>query len=147
MLRENQFGITMPDGARRAPLVSALTGKQLEPGDMTLTLPGTRYVVGVKAMEWKRLKPAQRQAMKEEWAREVPRQEPSLEGDLVEQDYEAMTADELRSLAAERGVDLAGRGRGKEGIIQALRADDVRAQFRTEIEPEAITVSENSEGE
>lgn len=125
-LNSTQYGERLPDGSVRKPEVSALSGRPLVPGDPRITLG--RFIIGVTASEWHNMSKAERVAMKAEWEQAlstVPEPEPLAQAGP---DYDAMTVQELRQLAEGRGVDLSGRTR-KEDIVQALRAEDVRARF------------------
>lgn len=120
MLHETQIG---RDGAK--PEASAISGKALTPEDAYIGING--YWVGVKARELASMTPAEQKALRDEWASKLPAAK-AQPAEPDQPDYDAMTLDDLKSLATERGVDMAGR-RSKEDFRQALRVADVTTRF------------------
>src|SRR5690606_5747860 len=112
MLSERQYGTVYPDGVVTEPELSALSGRRLEPGDVTIQIGA--YRIGVTATEWRRLTPDQQAILRADWEHQLPAAAPEAQ-DVV--DYNAMTLDELKAHAGERGVDLTGR-RSKESVVQ-----------------------------
>ncbi len=119
MLHENMYG-----DAKRRPLNSALSGKTLDfsAGDPSFTING--YRIGVKASEWRAATPEQKAAAKAEWAANLPAKAAS---DAPEKPaYDSMSLADLKALAEQRGVDIAGRT-SKSSITQALTFADLQA--------------------
>lgn len=122
MLHESQYG---RDGMK--PERSAISGRALAPEDVYTSING--YKVGVKAVEWRNMSRVEKDALRAEWTANLPSAPGSanpIEPDAP--DYDAMTMAELKTLAADRGVDIGGRS-SKEDVRQALRVADVAARF------------------
>jgi hypothetical protein len=122
MLHESQYG---RDGMK--PERSAISGRALAPEDVYTSVNG--YKIGVKAVEWRNMSRAEKDALRAEWEANLPAgagRASSAEPDAP--DYDALSMDELKALASERGVEISGR-RSKDDIRQALRVADVTARF------------------
>jgi len=116
----------------RKPERCAISGRALNPEDVYFKVNGR--LLGVKPREWKLLSDAEKSAMRGHWATEVPAAEVTVVG-VVSPVYEDMSLEELKALATERGVDIAGK-RSKTDIANALRVADVGAKFTSVIEAE-----------
>lgn len=119
-LHEKQMG---QNGQK--PERCALSGRALLPEDIYFKVNG-RYL-GVKPRERKLLSASEWEAMMSKWEGEVPAAGAAIVG-IVSPVYEEMSLEELKTLANERGVDIAGK-RSKTDIANALRVADVAGKF------------------
>src|SRR4051812_45898406 len=97
-LHESQYG---RDGLPAEN--SAISGKKLEAGDAFFQING--YSVGIKAREMHAITDAEFNALRAEWANNLPAAKAVVEPEVPV--YEDLTFEELKALANERGVDIA----------------------------------------
>lgn len=115
MLQEAQIG---RNGAK--PEASAISGRALNPEDVYFRVNGN--TLGITAREFNNIHPVEFDALKVSWAEELPAVRRAEPTPLI--DYDAMSYTDLKALAEERGVDIAGK-RSKEALIPVLRVADV----------------------
>lgn len=130
-ISKDQLGVRTEDGRTRAPVQSVLSGRLLSPGDVFLNFPGKSFFVGVTAEEWRGLTVGERRALKDEWRRELPTDQPVVEEAVQsrgEQLYESMSLADLKKEATARKLDMSGR-RSKAEHVSALIAADIRERF------------------
>lgn len=131
MLNHTQYGERDADGrVVRLPENSAITGRPLEPGDVTVRL-ATGHLVGVKAREWRATRPNERQALRQTWQAQLAAVAAATAQVLAGPDYDSKTNAQLDALALERGVDMTGAAR-KEDKIARLRSADVGERFASD---------------
>lgn len=119
-LHEKQIG---QNGLK--PERCAISQRALLPEDIYFKANG-RWL-GVKPREWRLLSDSEKRAMKTQWESEVPAAEVA-QSVVASPEYEAMSFDDLKALAKERGVEVKGK-QSIENFAQALRVADVAAKF------------------
>lgn len=132
MLDEKRYGEYYADGGKRDPDLSALSGKPLSTGHVTVMVSPHHFVV-VNAAEKLALAPADWQAVKEDWKHQFADLKASAGPDVVESaspDFENMTIADLKTYAADNGIDLGAR-RSQAQIASGIRAAMAMRQFDT----------------
>jgi len=140
MLNDSQLGIRTAGQVLRAPTTSAISGKALVAGDVTISFPDSAYTIGVRGHEWRRMSAAEKAAVKAELRKQFPAEPTGAQPDASPLD--AMSGKELDALADSEGIDLAGR-RTLADKISAITAARALKRFGGSLDSSAESSAES----